>query len=101
MLNRDGTYVWLNDTGQTVRGRLPAAQVELLEIRIAGANFTVIRSRPFTKICPTAYDGQEIAYRFFTAGAGESISSCQTEIDYQSPLFAVVAEVEASINASP
>jgi hypothetical protein len=73
----------------------------LLVARLAGqirsADFTAIRSRPFTGACPTAYDGQELRYEFAAPGGQVSLSSCQVAIDPTDPLFTALAEALAAV----
>jgi hypothetical protein len=60
----------------------------------------LIESRPFTDLCPTAYDGQETIY-IFTVGLGtalERIASCEVEVDLSDPLFVAVSAALAAVD---
>ena len=57
------------------------------------ANFEEIRSKKFTGTCPTAYDGQEAIYTFYTLTETQTVSSCEFEIDNQSPLFSEINQI--------
>jgi len=75
-------------------GMVPAETMAQLAAQIEAADFDEIRSHPFTGTCPTAFDGPEFIFEFQTADAVERIESCQTAVDFASPLFnAVVAAV--------
>ena len=54
---------------ELVIGQVPSDLVDALRFEIDQANFPLIESRPFTDMCPTAYDGQETIY-VFTVGLG-------------------------------
>ena len=71
-------------------GIVPAEAMAELERQIAQADFAELRSHPFTGMCPTAVDGQELVFEFATASGVERIESCQVEVDYSSPLFSAV-----------
>ena len=71
-------------------GVVPADAMAQLKTQIAAADFDEIRSHPFTGTCPTAFDGAEVIFEFQTSEAVERIESCQTEVDYTSPLFSAV-----------
>jgi hypothetical protein len=72
-------------------GIVPAETMAELEAQIAAADFDEIRSHPFTGTCPTAFDGQEVVFEFQTADGVERIESCQSAVDFASPLFKAVA----------
>lgn len=71
-------------------GRVSAAAVDAYHAALAVTDFAAIRSRPFRGECPTAFDGQELVYRFSTVHGPERIASCEVEVDPQHPLFAAV-----------
>jgi hypothetical protein len=79
------------------RGQLNPGKVEALVEIIRQTDFEAVRARPFTGTCPTAYDGQESVFAFYTGGGVEEVDSCQTEIDSNSPLFRSLQELEAAI----
>lgn len=93
----DGTYLVVHDDMSGSRGQLNPGKVEALVEIIRQTDFEAVRARPFTGTCPTAYDGQESVFAFYTGGGVEEVDSCQTEIDSNSPLFRSLQELEAAI----
>jgi hypothetical protein len=91
-IEADGRVHQLQPTDEVI-GQVPPEVLEALRIEIDQANFSLIESRPFTDLCPTAYDGQETIYIFAVGlGAGfERIASCEVAIDPSNPLFVAVA----------
>jgi len=71
-------------------GVVPAEVVAALADAVQTTDFDQVRSRPFTGICPTAYDGQEFVFEFGAPSGVERIESCTVAIDWSSPLFVVV-----------
>jgi hypothetical protein len=91
-IEADGRLHQLRPTDLVI-GQVPPEVLEALRIEIAQANFSLIESRPFTDLCPTAYDGQETIY-IFTVGLGagfERIASCEVEVDPSHRLFIAVS----------
>jgi hypothetical protein len=72
-------------------GTVPEATLVALDQAISAADFTAIRSHPFTGTCPTAYDGQELVFDFGAPAAIERVESCKVDIDWDSPLFVATA----------
>jgi hypothetical protein len=64
--------------------------IDVYRAALAITDFDLIRSRQFTGECPTAFDGQELIYTFATPAGPERISSCETEINPEDPLFTAV-----------
>lgn len=84
---RDGSY-FVNGIRSY---RLNPTAAENLLKQIDTANFANIKSKPFSGECPTKTGGQELIYVFYSSnGQITTVSSCQTAIDYSSPLFAAV-----------
>ena len=79
-------------------GRVTPEVLLSIDTLIATTDFGVIKSRPFTGDCPTAYDGQETIYTFSVPGGFETIASCSVAIDSSLPLFATVDAVVAAAN---
>ncbi len=68
--------------------KITKEQVNEFKRLIATTDFTALKSKPFTGTCPTASDGQEILYLFYTdKGTKEDVPSCKYEIDTNQPLF--------------
>ena len=49
--------------------RVTDKTIDVYRAALGITDFDVIRSRPFTGECPTAFDGMEVIYTFATAGA--------------------------------
>ena len=58
-----------------------------LQAAIAATDFAALRSHPFTGTCPTAVDGVELVFEFAAPGGTERLASCETELDFGSPLL--------------
>lgn len=71
-------------------GRMGTERLAALDAAIRTTDFAVLRSRPFTGECPTAFDGQEIIYVFGAPGGQQRIASCEVEVDPSHPLFNIV-----------
>jgi hypothetical protein len=72
-------------------GQVPANVMATLTAAIARTDFGALRSHPFTGQCPVAVDGQELIFEFAVGGGTERIASCETDIDWGSPLFVALA----------
>jgi hypothetical protein len=80
-------------------GKVPAEVLAALDEAMRSTDFEQVRSRPFTGMCPTAYDGQELVFEFGAPSGTERIESCMVAIDWSSPLFvAVRAAVAPFVN---
>ncbi|MBI4020522.1 MAG: hypothetical protein HY367_04265 [Candidatus Aenigmarchaeota archaeon] len=101
VMQKNGHYNHSAGNGFDYReGDLDAAMAGELAALIEKADFDAIRSKGFTGLCPTAYDGAEATYTFYTSRGPESVDSCVSEIDYTSPLFSKLREIEAKIYSS-
>ena len=98
-IEADGRLHQLRPTDLVI-GQVPPEVLEALRIEIAQANFSLIESRPFTDLCPTAYDGQETIYVFTVAlgTAFERIASCGVAIDPGAPLFVALNAALAAVD---
>ena len=72
-------------------GTVPADQLQTLSTLIATTDFAAIRARPFTGVCPTAFDGQEIVFTFAAPSGPQRIATCEVDVDFGSPLFTAVS----------
>jgi hypothetical protein len=81
-------------------GQVPPDVLTALDAAIKTTDFDVIRARPFTGECPTAFDGQEAIFEFGAPGGVERIATCETEVDASNPLFVATAASLASIGAT-
>jgi hypothetical protein len=60
-------------------------------------DFAILKARPFTGECPTAFDGHELIYEFGAPGGTQRIATCEVEVDPGHPLFLAV---EAALAAA-
>jgi hypothetical protein len=72
-------------------GTVPPELLGTLDRLIATTDFAVLKSRPFTGQCPTAYDGQEIVFEFGAPGGVQRIATCEVDVDFGLPLFVAVS----------
>jgi len=84
---QDGSFTVKNGSGEERTGQLDGATLASLKQAIDGADFEAIKSKPFTDICPIAYDGQQYTFTFYRGGTTEVLDSCQYELDSTSPMF--------------
>jgi hypothetical protein len=82
-------------------GVVPAAQLKTLETLIAATDFAVIKGRPFTGRCPTAFDGQEVVLEFATNSGVQRIATCQVDVDWGHPLFVALSTALGPFIALP
>jgi hypothetical protein len=82
-------------------GVVSPAALAALDDAIRTADFAEIESHPFTGLCPTAVDGQELVFEFGAPGGLQRIASCEVAIDYGSPLFVAVATAMAPFISLP
>lgn len=93
----DGSYLVVDGDGSQRDGTVSVDAIEALSIAIERANFDALRSRRFTDVCPSAYDGQEVIYTFLQRGQDETLSSCEWVIDDRAELFVRAAAVLAEV----
>lgn len=98
VLQLDGRFTRTVGKNAPTQGRIDEALAAAVAQETAQANFTQLKARPFTGLCPTAYDGSEFFYTFPTAQGDQEIGSCKVDIDWQHPLFAAVKRVEEALN---
>jgi hypothetical protein len=72
-------------------GRVTADAYAALDAAIRSTDFAAMKAKPFTGECPIAFDGQEQIFEFSVGTANQRLASCETEIDWSSPLFIAVA----------
>ena len=82
-------------------GTVPPERLAALESAIKLTDFALLKSRPFTGECPTAFDGQEFIFEFGAPGGVERIATCEVGVDYASPLFVAVAAAIEPFMALP
>ena len=86
-ITRDGKYTFYGEQGNRKQGNLEVAEFNALINDINNGDFTVLKAKKFAGLCPTAYDGAEETYTFYTPRGLEIIASCQVAIDDKSPFF--------------
>lgn len=55
-------------------------QMDLIAAEVGRTNWDVVRSVPFTSMCPTAYDGQKRVYAFPLRGGDVVVDSCELDL---------------------
>lgn len=82
-------------------GVLSDDQLQALDAAIKITDFAILKNRPFTGECPTAFDGQEFVFEFGAPTGTERIATCEVEVDYGSPLFLAVGAALAAFMPLP
>ena len=90
VLERDGS-VHSAAKPPNALGTVTPEQLQTLSTLIATTDFAVIKARPFTGECPTAFDGQEIVFEFNAPSGPQRIATCETEVDFGLPLFVALS----------
>jgi hypothetical protein len=98
-----GSEIMLYDDGTGSFGEGPkkksfavgSEEASSLVALIGNTDFEALRKNKFTGLCPTAYDGQEFIYLFSTPHGEETLDSCKTAINEQSPLFKAIQKIKA------
>jgi hypothetical protein len=93
VVTRDGAYSLSGDVVRRKRGWLPKSELGELARLIDATDFDALKLTKFTGECPTAYDGAEVTYSFYTRKGVEVLASCKVAIDVESPLFATAREI--------
>lgn len=89
VLERDGR-VHDGKTPATNLGRISADAYAALDLAIQSADFAAMRAKPFTGECPIAFDGQKQVFEFSVGGAIQRLDSCESELDWGSPVFIAI-----------
>ena len=79
----DGAWLAI-DGGAHTDGVLQDGMLALLQQAIATTRLA--EAPAFTGTCPVAYDGQEVTYRWTSAGVARTAASCTVEFDPADPL---------------
>ena len=77
---RDGYLTSKEGEGPERKIAMDGDEVKELLILVEEIDFDIVRGRPFTGICPEAYDGRRYRYSFYTGQDAQEIDSCQHEI---------------------
>jgi hypothetical protein len=81
-------------------GQVSAEAYTALDAAIRTTDFAAMRAKPFTGECPIAFDGQKQVFEFSVGTTTERLDSCESELDWSSPLFiAMVAALGEWIQA--
>ena len=86
VLERDGR-VHDGKTPASDLGRVSAQSYAALDAAIQTTDFAAMRAKPFTGECPIAFDGQKQIFEFSVGGSTQRLDSCESELDWSSPLF--------------
>jgi hypothetical protein len=89
VLERDGR-VHSADKPPNDLGQVSAEAYTALSAAIQTTDFAAMRAKPFTGECPTAFDGQKQIFEFSVGATTERLDSCETELDWSSPLFIAI-----------
>lgn len=68
-------------------GRVSGDAYTALDAAIRATDFAAMRAKPFTGECPIAFDGQKQVFEFSIGAKTERLDSCESELDWSSPLF--------------
>jgi hypothetical protein len=101
VLRLDGRFTRTVGKNAPTEGRIDAALAAAVAEETARANFSQLKARPFTGLCPTAYDGSEYFFTFPTDQGDQEIGSCKVDIDWKHPLFAAVKRVQEALAVQP
>ena len=93
IINMDGSFSLRQGEQVTESGVFETPQVTELVGLIEATDFQLLRTHEFTGLCPTAYDGSELAYTFYTSKGLESLDTCQIEIDSTLPPFSTISQI--------
>ena len=86
VLERDGR-VHDGATPPNHLGQVSGEAYTALDAAIRATNFADMRAKPFTGECPIAFDGQKQVFEFSVGTSTERLDSCESELDWSSPLF--------------
>jgi hypothetical protein len=89
-LERDGS-VHAAAKPPNALGTVSPEQLQTLSTLIATTDFAVIKARPFTGECPTAFDGQEVVFEFNAPSGPQRIATCEVDVDFGLPLFVALS----------
>lgn len=101
VINRDGSYSYKDSEHRKKAGVLEQKDITVLNFLTDRTDFNRIKSKKFEGTCPTAYDGAEKTYTFYTQGGVETFSDCQVQIDPHQPLFKRLEIIINKITLSP
>ncbi len=91
-IKADGTI-----TGSNKTARVSIDLAEALENAINKTNFQQIKGNPYMGLCPTAYDGVETIYTFYTLKGSEEISSCEYYLQTATELSSILETIAKQI----
>ena len=89
VLERDGRVLKLRGEEEQV-GRINADAYSALDLAIQSTDFAAMRAKPFTDECPIAFDGVKQIFEFSIGGTVQELDSCESALDWSSPLFIAV-----------
>ncbi len=73
----------------TTEGKLVMLPAEVLQLQevMTIENLNKLKAQKFTGTCPSAYDGQEVVFKFYPGRGEEKIGSCEYAIPEDNPLM--------------
>ena len=95
LITRAGKFSNSGDVVHKISGSLQSSELSDLQGLVDNADYVALKSIKFTGECPSAYDGDEVTYSFYTRKGVEVIASCSVAIDPKAPLFLKVNELLA------
>lgn len=90
----DGTGIVRYAAKDEIAFSLSSRQRDELIRLVEEADFKRLSESKFHGNCPTAYDGEEYVYTFFTTHGKHVLDSCEVSIDYESPLFKAIQQIK-------
>ena len=94
----ESLYVIKNNGQLFYQGKLTGytinqSDITRLTTEIQSTDFNEIKNHKSTGTCPSAYDGQEVIYTFYTSARIQVVSSCEYQIDAQIGVFKAVEDI--------
>ncbi|UFP94453.1 hypothetical protein [Gloeobacter morelensis] len=93
LIDRSGHIQFTDRSGKTVEKSMSQADLAALLEQINAADYPQIRSNRTDGECPSASDGQDASYTFYTNQGSQSISNCAIKIDPAAAPFARLQEI--------
>lgn len=90
-ISADGSYVI---DGQA-QPKLSAVKVRDLRAKMASADWTSIKAKPFTGNCPRDFDGSAVIFTFTLSDGTVVLDSCQIAINYEIEPFKTILQIQS------
>lgn len=95
-INDDQSYAYAEGKKQSA-GKLEDAQFAALQEALKQLDAKAVMEKPFTEICPSAYDGRESEYTFYSAQGQQTLASCTYIIDAGAEPFKTLGTIWSGI----